>query len=128
MISKSALKRYKAGAVLVDLTAAYDTVWHQGLILKLLRTIPDRHLVRFIATCILANRSFILKTNDGQASRPRRLRNGVPQSSVLAPFCLACTKATCRVQLHHSMATLMTLPSTTRINAGEKSRTHWRRT
>ena len=84
-IEESFEKRHKAGVVLVDLTAAYDTVWHQGLTLKLLRSVPDRHLVRFLCT-ILSNRSFILKTSDGQASRPRRLRNGVPQGSVLAPM------------------------------------------
>ena len=77
--------RHKVGVVLVDVTAAYDTVWHQGLTLKPLRSVPDRHLVRFLCT-ILSNRSFILKTSDGQASRPRRLRNGVPQGSVLAPM------------------------------------------
>jgi len=38
----------KTAVALVDLTAAYDTVWHQGLRLKLLRAIPDKHLVRFI--------------------------------------------------------------------------------
>ena len=84
-IVESFEKRHKAGVVLVDLTAAYDTVWHQGLTLKLLRSAPDRHLVRFLCT-ILSNRSFILKTSDRQASRPRRLRNGVPQGSVLAPM------------------------------------------
>ena len=31
----------KAGAVFVDLTAAYDTVWHRGLTCKLLRLLPD---------------------------------------------------------------------------------------
>ena len=77
-------KGHKAGVILVDLTAAYDTVWHQGLTLKLLHTIPDRHLVRFICT-IISNRSFTLKTSDGQVSRLRRLKNGVPQGSVLAP-------------------------------------------
>ena len=70
--------------ILVDLTAAYDTVWHQGLTLKLLHVIPDRHLVRFIST-IISNRSFTLKTSDGQVTRLRRLKNGVPQGSVLAP-------------------------------------------
>ena len=70
-------KGHKAGVILVDLTAAYDTVWHQGLTLKLLHTIPDRHLVRFICT-IISNRSFTLKTSDGQVSRLRRLKNGVP--------------------------------------------------
>ena len=37
-----------AGVVFLDLTAAYDTVWHRGLHLKLLRIIPDRHMVGFI--------------------------------------------------------------------------------
>ena len=75
----------KAGAVLLDLTAAYDTVWHRGLHLKLLRIIPDRHMVRFIME-MLSNRSFVLQTSDGQISRLRRLKNGVPQGSVLSPM------------------------------------------
>ena len=33
-------------------------------------------MVRFVGN-ILANRSFVLKTSDGQSSRPRRLRNGI---------------------------------------------------
>ena len=38
----------KAGAIFVDLTAAYDTVWHRGLTCKLLRLVPDKHMVRII--------------------------------------------------------------------------------
>ena len=38
----------KAGAVFVDLTAAYDTVWHRGLTWKLLRLLPDNHMVKMI--------------------------------------------------------------------------------
>ena len=38
----------KAGAVFVDLTAAYDTVWHCGLTCKLLRLLADKHIVRMI--------------------------------------------------------------------------------
>ena len=75
----------KAGVVYLDLTAAYDTVWHRGLHLKLLRTITDRHMVKFIMET-LSNRSFVLQTSDGQRSRLRRLRNGVPQGSVLSPM------------------------------------------
>jgi len=82
-IEESYEGRCKAGLVLVDLTAAYDTVWHQGLTLKLLQIIPDRHLVRFIVD-IISNRSFILKTSDGQCSSLRRVKNGVPQGSTLA--------------------------------------------
>ncbi|KAJ4939496.1 hypothetical protein JOQ06_028944 [Pogonophryne albipinna] len=66
----------KAGVVYLDLTAAYDTVWLRGLHLKLLRTIPDRHTVKFIMET-LSNRSFILQTSSGQCSRLRRLKNGV---------------------------------------------------
>ena len=58
--------------VLVDLSAAYDTVWQQGLILKLLCLLPDRKMVHFIANT-LSNRRFVLKT-----SCPRTLKNGVP--------------------------------------------------
>ena len=74
----------KAGVVLLDLMAAYDTGWHRGLHLKLLQLIPDRHIVNFIME-MLRNRRFTLHTSDGQRSRPRRLKNGVPQGSVLAP-------------------------------------------
>ena len=33
----------KTDAVLVDLTAAYDTVWHRGLTCKLLKLLPDKY-------------------------------------------------------------------------------------
>lgn len=84
-IEDSFQEKQKAGVVLLDLTAAYDTVWHRGLHLKLLKIIPDRHMVKFIIEMV-TNRSFTLKTSDGQYSRLRRLRNGVPQGSVLAPM------------------------------------------
>ena len=75
----------KAGAVFIDLTAAYDTVWHRGLTCKLLRLLPDKHMVRMIMK-LIRNRSFTLTTGDSKPSRLRRLKNGVPQGSVLAPL------------------------------------------
>ena len=75
----------KVGVVLVDLTAAYDTVWLRGLHLKLLRTIPDGQMVSFIME-LLSSRSFKLRTSDGQVSGLRCLRNGVLQSSTLSPM------------------------------------------
>ena len=69
----------------VDLTAACNTLWHRGLTCKLLRLPPDRHMVSFIME-LARNRSFTLTTGNGPQSRLRRLRNGVPQSSVLAPL------------------------------------------
>ena len=67
----------KASAVFVNLTAAYDTVWHCGLTSKLLRLLPDKHMIRMIMD-LVRNRSFILTTGDSKRSRLRRLKNGVP--------------------------------------------------
>ena len=75
----------KASAVFVDLTAAYDTVWHRGLTCKLLRLLPDKHMVRMIME-LVRNRSFTLTTSNSKRSRLRRVKNGVPQGSVLAPL------------------------------------------
>ena len=75
----------KTGAVFIDLTAAYDTVWHRGLTCKLLRLLPDKHMVKMIME-LVRNRSFTLTTGDSKQSRLRRLKNGVPQGSILAPL------------------------------------------
>jgi len=78
-IEDSFSAKEKAGAVLVDLTAAYDIVWHRGLTCKLLRLLPDRHMVHMIMEMV-SNRSFTLTTGNGQMSRLRRLKSGIPQS------------------------------------------------
>jgi len=75
----------KAGAVFVELTAAYDTVWHCGLTCKLLQLLPDRHMVHTIMEMV-NNRSFNLTTGNSKRSRLRCLKNGVPQGSVLVPL------------------------------------------
>ena len=74
-----------AGAIFFDLTAAYDTVRHRGLTCKLLRLLPDNHMVKMIME-LVRNRSFTLTTGDSKQSRLRRLKNGVPQGSVLGPL------------------------------------------
>ena len=78
-------RKDKFGTVLIDLTAAYDTVWHRGLYMKLLKLIPDVKLVKFIML-LLQNRAFVVVTSNGERSRKRRLQNGLPQGSVLAPI------------------------------------------
>jgi len=44
-LNNSFSAKKKAGAVFVDLTAAYDTAWHCGLTCKLLRLLTDRYRV-----------------------------------------------------------------------------------
>ena len=87
LLTQNILLRQKknAGAVFVDLTAAYDTVWHRGLTCKLLRLLPDKHMVQMIMELVW-NRSFSITTADSKPSRLRRLKNGLPQGSVLAPL------------------------------------------
>jgi len=67
--------------VFVDLTAAYDTVWYRDLASKLLRLLPDRHMVHMIME-MDGNCSVTLTTGNGL----RCLKNGVPQRTTLAPL------------------------------------------
>ena len=69
----------------VDLTAAYDAIWYRGLVCKLLRLLPDKHVVRMIKE-LVRNRSFTLTTGDSKPNRLRHLKNGVPQGLILAPL------------------------------------------
>jgi len=70
--------------VFAGLTAAHS-VWHRGLICKLLQLLPDGRMVRMIMEMV-GNRSFTLTTGNGKRSRLQRLKNGVPQESLLAPL------------------------------------------
>jgi len=74
----------KSLVVFLDLTAAYDTVWLQGLHIKLQKSISCCKTTDFIMN-LLYNRSFVLFAN-GQASKPFRFKNGVAQGSVLVPI------------------------------------------
>ena len=76
--------RNKCGAVFVDLSAAYDTVWHRGLTLKMLQLIPNKRMVRCICE-LITNRSFKLYVGK-DSSKTYTIKNGVPQGSVLAPI------------------------------------------
>ena len=69
----------------VDLTAAYNTVWHHGLTCKLLRLLPGRHTVCMIMEMV-GNRSFTLPIANDKRSRLRRFKNGVKQASVVGPL------------------------------------------
>ena len=72
------------GIVLVDLSAAYDTVNHRRLLEKVYNTTRDYHLMCMIRT-LLENRRFFVELG-GERSRWRSQRNGLPQGSVLAPL------------------------------------------
>ena len=47
----------KAGALFVNLTAEYDTLWHRGHACKLLRLHSDKHMAQMILE-LVRNKSF----------------------------------------------------------------------
>lgn len=77
-------KRQKTGAVFVDLTAAFDTVWREGMIYKLAKLINCKKTVQLINN-MLSNRAIQVLVDD-QISTTKILNNGLPQGSVLAPL------------------------------------------
>ena len=58
-IKNSFEAKKKMVVVFVDLTAAYDTVWHCGLTYKLLRLVADKHINRMIME-LVQEQSFTL--------------------------------------------------------------------
>ena len=88
MIEDNYQEKKCTGVVSVDLSAAYDTVWIKGLVYMLTKLIPDMKVVLAIQD-LLSNRSFYVYAGR-KNSRWRRLRNGLPQGSVLAPMSFNC--------------------------------------
>lgn len=75
-------KFLKSAAVFIDLTAAYDTVWRDGLITKLLIHIPCKPIIGII-NGMLSNR-FITVVIGDRKSKQKPLNNGLTKGSVVA--------------------------------------------
>ena len=69
--------------VWIDLEKAYDRVWKDGLRLKLKRCGVHGHMYRWISQYLI-NRKARVHIN-GEFSRKKTLREGVPQGGVLSP-------------------------------------------
>ena len=82
-IEASFENKLKTGAVFVDLSAAYDTVWHTGLMCKLSNIIKCRATLRLLHK--MTGKRFFSVCIGQQTSKCRTVSNGVPQGSVLAP-------------------------------------------
>lgn len=77
-------KGLKTGVVFIDLSAAYDTVWKRGLMLKLSRIFKCRQTLTIIMN-ILSDRHIQVEMGN-ETSRIRILKNGLPQGSVMSSF------------------------------------------
>lgn len=73
------------GACLIDLEKAFDTVWHEGLIFKLIQKKFSQHLIE-ITWNMIRNRSFITAIGTETSSLEFQLKNGLQQGTVNSPL------------------------------------------
>ena len=87
--------------VLLDLTAAFDTVDH-AILLQQMKSIGICESALAWVTSYLSDRTFSIKINDA-ISRRQQLNCGVPQGSVLGPllFTIYCIPLTAVFAKHH---------------------------
>lgn len=83
-LKKNQSKKEKTVAVFLDVAKAFDRVWHQGLIHKLLLANIPHSLIKLIDS-FLTDRTFKIKIND-HLSTSRKIEAGVPQGSCLSPL------------------------------------------
>jgi hypothetical protein len=77
-------RQKKSGAVFLDLSSKYDTVWKRGLLLKLAKIIKCKTTLRLLEN-LISNKKFSVSLN-GKVSSYKILQNGLPQGSVLSPI------------------------------------------
>lgn len=77
-------KRF-VGACLIDLEKAFDTVWREGLIFKLLQNIFPLYLVKMIADMI-SDKKFVMTNGTVVCDMNFNVKNGLQQGTVLSPI------------------------------------------
>ncbi|GBP15457.1 Probable RNA-directed DNA polymerase from transposon X-element [Eumeta japonica] len=70
-------------ALFIDVSQAFDKVWHEGLILKLKLHLPT-NIVKLLENYI-TSRKFVVKEGEF-VSLPEYIASGVPQGSILGPL------------------------------------------
>lgn len=83
-VATSFYNKRHAGAVFLDIAKAFDTVWHSGLIYKLVRTKMPKAFIHFIIS-YLKNRTFAVRYATSTSST-RPIQAGVPQGSKISPI------------------------------------------
>ena len=74
-------KGLKTATVFFDLSAAYDTAWRNGLMLKQIKIIQCKKTIKLLKH-MTRPRNFTVLLG-GNLSKTRMIKNGVPQGSVL---------------------------------------------
>lgn len=76
-------KKHHIGSIFFDIAKAFDRVWHDGLILKIIRASFPPYLTKILSS-YLEHRSFKIYSENA-LSNTRPIYAGVPQGSPLAP-------------------------------------------
>ena len=76
-------KSYSTGACFIDISRAFDKIWWDGLLYKLIQLNVPTPLVRLFDS-YLSQRSFTVRLNNSFSSH-RPIRSSVPQGSLLGP-------------------------------------------
>ena len=71
-------------AVFYDLSKAFDKVWREGLLLKVLQAGVSGRMYKWIR-CFLHDRSARVKVDGHLISDSVKMREGVPQGGVVSP-------------------------------------------
>ena len=82
-VSKEYNNKKHTGVLFLDMEKAFDTVWHHGLIFKLINLNFPNYLVRLVYF-YLKNRTMNVHYNLNQW-RTKHVTSGVPQGSILGP-------------------------------------------
>ena len=71
------------GGIFLDISKAFDKVWHDGLLFKLKAYGVEGELLSLIKSYFEDRKERVVL--DGQTSEWRKLKSGVPQAAVLGP-------------------------------------------
>lgn len=83
IVNKNYEEKKYCSAAFLDISQAFDKVWHIGLLYKLKKGLPYQYYE--ILKSYLEDRSFFVKINDKQSDL-NTIQSGVPQGSILGPI------------------------------------------